>query len=168
MSGAAERRGELRHLLLLAWRNLARHRRRTVITMLALAFSIAVLIFMDSMLRGIDEESQRNLVWYETGSGRVVTRAQHDDLDRVALKHELVDYRRLAAALAESGNCQHAAHQLHRRDVLRRGLVADSASSPSIRPPTGRCSGCRTPCLPAAAYLEPGVPGLILACLDDR
>lgn len=66
MSGTAFRGGRSRpwrSLLLLAWRNLARHRRRTVITMLALAFSIAVLIFMDSMLRGIDQESQRNLVW---------------------------------------------------------------------------------------------------------
>ena len=103
MRGTSGRVGELGFLLLLASRNLARHRRRTVITMLALAFSIAVLIFMDSMLRGIDEESQRNLVWYETGSGKVVTRAQHDDLDQVALKHELVDYRRLASALADLG-----------------------------------------------------------------
>ena len=103
MSGTSGRGAELRFLLVLAWRNLARHRRRTVITMLALAFSIAVLIFMDSMLRGIDEESQRNLVWYETGSGKVVTHAQHDDPGQVALKHELVDYRRLASALANLG-----------------------------------------------------------------
>ena len=67
---------DLRFLLLLAWKNLSRHRRRTVITAGALAVSVAMFIFMDSMLRGIDTESQRNLVWYETGSGRVVSAAQ--------------------------------------------------------------------------------------------
>ncbi len=95
------RRRDLAFLLMLAWRNLSRHRRRTVITMLALAFSVAVLIFMDSMLGGVDQESQRNLMWYETGSGRVVTRAQAEDLDQVALRHELVDYRPLTVALNE-------------------------------------------------------------------
>ena len=74
-------RGDLKFLLRLAWRNLSRYRRRTAITMAALGFGVAVLIFMDSMLGGIDQESQRNLVWYETGSGKVVARAQLQDLD---------------------------------------------------------------------------------------
>ena len=94
---------DLRFLLLLAWKNLSRHRRRTVITAGALAVSVAMFIFMDSMLRGIDTESQRNLVWYETGSGRVVSAAQYRDLRKVELEHEIVDYRPLGAWLSERG-----------------------------------------------------------------
>ena len=101
--GTPRRGGDARFLLRLAWRNLSRHRRRTAITTVALAFGVAVLIFMDSMLGGIDQESQRNLVWYETGSGRIVTRAQFENLDQVALKHELVDYRPLTQALSAQG-----------------------------------------------------------------
>ena len=161
MSGAAERRGELRHLLLLAWRNLGRHRRRTVITMLALAFSIAVLIFMDSMLRGIDEESQRNLVWYETGSGRVVTRAQHGDLDRVALKHELVDYRRLAAALAELGIANTPRISFTGEMFFGEGSLPISLIA--IDPATdGAVFRLQDALLAGGGRLEAGVPGLIL------
>ena len=164
MSGAAFRGGRSRpwrSLLLLAWRNLARHRRRTVITMLALAFSIAVLIFMDSMLRGIDQESQRNLVWYETGSGRVVTREQHDDLDRVALKYELIDYAGLGAALTELGIA----------NTPRIGFTGEmffgEGSLPirliAIDPATdGAVFRLRDALLAGSSYLEPGSPGLML------
>jgi len=161
MSGAALRGGELRLLLLLAWRNLARHRRRTVITMLALAFSIAVLIFMDSMLRGIDQESQRNLVWYETGSGRVVTREQHDDLDRVALKYELIDYARLGAALTELGIANtprigFAGEMFFGEGSLPIRLIAiDPAAD-------GAVFRLRDALLAGSGYLEPGSPGLML------
>ena len=161
MRGASGRVGELGFLLLLASRNLARHRRRTVITMLALAFSIAVLIFMDSMLRGIDEESQRNLVWYETGSGKVVTRAQHDDLDQVALKHELVDYRRLASALADLGiantpRISFVGEMFFGEGSLPIRLIA-------IDPATdGVVFRLQDTLLAGSEYLESGSPGLIL------
>ena len=161
MRGASGRGGELKFLLLLASRNLARHRRRTVITMLALAFSIAVLIFMDSMLRGIDEESQRNLVWYETGSGKVVTRAQHDDLDQVALKHELVDYRRLASALAGLGiantpRISFVGEMFFGEGSLPIRLIA-------IDPATdGAVFRLQDTLLAGSEYLESGSPGLIL------
>ena len=161
MRGASGRVGELGFLLLLASRNLARHRRRTVITMLALAFSIAVLIFMDSMLRGIDEESQRNLVWYETGSGKVVTRAQHDDLDQVALKHELVDYRRLASALADLGiantpRISFVGEMFFGEGSLPIRLIA-------IDPATdGAVFRLQDTLLAGSEYLESGSPGLIL------
>ena len=159
--------GNLSFLLLLAWRNLARHRRRTVITMLALAFSIAVFIFMDSMLRGIDEESRRNLVWYETGSGRVVTRAQRDDLDRVALKHELVDYRRVASALADLGiagtpRVSFTGELFFGEGSLPLRLVAiDPATDGSVFSAAGR-TACRQR-LPGAGHARPH-PGR----LDDR
>ncbi len=161
MRGASGRGGELGFLLLLASRNLARHRRRTVITMLALAFSIAVLIFMDSMLRGIDEESQRNLVWYETGSGKVVTRAQHDDLDQVALKHELVGYRRLASALADLGiantpRISFVGEMFFGEGSLPIRLIA-------IDPATdGAVFRLQDTLLAGSEYLESGLSGLIL------
>lgn len=93
----------LKFLVLLAWKNLGRHRRRTAITAAALAASVALFICMDALLRGIDQESQRNLVRYETGTGRVVSSAQYRDPRRVELRHEIVDYRAVSAWLNERG-----------------------------------------------------------------
>ena len=161
MTAASGRGAGLGYLLLLAWRNLARHRRRTVITMLALAFSIAVFIFMDSMLRGIDEESQRNLVWYETGSGRVVTRAQYDDLERVALKHELIDYGGVRAALAELGVASTPRIGFSGEMFFGEGSLPIQLIA--IDPATdGEVFRLRDTLLAGSGYLEPGSPGLIL------
>ena len=154
-------RGDVRFLLRLAWRNLSRHRRRTLITTVALAFGVAALIFMDSMLSGIDQESQRNLVWYETGSGRVVTRAQLEDLDLVALKHELVDYLPLAEVLSARGVANTP------RIEFVGELFAGEGSLPirliGIDPDTDeRVFRLRNSLLPGSSYLQAGIPGLIL------
>lgn len=58
-------------LLKLAVRNLMRHRRRTVITAVAIGAGLGIYIFLDAFLLGAELESQRNLVWYETSSARV-------------------------------------------------------------------------------------------------
>lgn len=56
----------------LAFLNLTRHKRRTFITAFAIAIGILMFIYMDSMLLGADQESVRNLKWYETSSGRIL------------------------------------------------------------------------------------------------
>lgn len=66
-------------LITLAWKNLFRYRRRTIITSIAIAFGIALFIFMDSWLIGADRESQRNLVQYETSSIRLMTKDYWDE-----------------------------------------------------------------------------------------
>lgn len=154
-------RGDTKFLLRLAWRNLSRHRRRTVITTVALAFSVAVLIFMDSMLGGIDQESQRNLVWYETGSGKVVTSAQLEDLDQVALKHEVVDYVPITNALSERGIANTP------RISFIGELFFGEGSLPirfiAIDPGTDEAVfRLRDALLPGGSYVETGMPGLIL------
>ena len=148
-------------LLRLALRNLGRHRRRTAITAAALAAGIALFVFMDSMMRGMDSESQRNLVWYETGSGRVVSSAQHADLERPELKHEMVEYRPLLAALIERGVA--AAPRIRFTGELFFGEgslpVRLIGIDPVLDPEVFRLPGS---VLPGGAYLEPGVPGLLL------
>ena len=61
----------MKFLFHLAVRNLFRHRRRTVITAVAIGVGLGIYIFLDAFLLGAELESQRNLVWYETSSARV-------------------------------------------------------------------------------------------------
>ncbi|MDE0220130.1 MAG: FtsX-like permease family protein [Spirochaetaceae bacterium] len=148
-------------LVRLALRNLGRHRRRTAITAAALAAGIALFIFMDSMMRGMDSESQRNLVWYETGSGRFVSDAQHADLERPELKHEMVEYRPLLAALIERGvaaapRIRFTGELFFGEGSLPVGLIG---IDPELDPEVFRLPGS---VLPGGAYLERGVPGLLL------
>ena len=152
---------DLKFLLRLAWKNLGRHRRRTAITAGALAVSVAAFIFMDSMLRGVDRESQRNLMRYETGAGRVVSAAQYRDLRRVELRHEIADYPALSAWLRERG-VVHAPRVTFDGELFFgegslpvRLVGIDPATDPQV-------FALPESVLPGGEFLSPGTPGLLL------
>lgn len=152
---------DLKFLLRLAWKNLGRHRRRTAITTGALAASVAAFIFMDSMLRGIDQESQRNLVRYETGSGRIVSAAQYRNLRRVELQHEIIDYPALSAWLRERGVVNTARVTFGGELFFGEGSLPlrlvgiDPATDPQV-------FALPESLLPGGEFLSPGLPGILL------
>jgi hypothetical protein len=85
-------------LPLLAWKNLSRYRKRTIITASAIAFGLAVYIFMDGWLKGAEIESERNLVLYETSAARVLTRDYWAEHDRMPLASAIEDPARSSLA----------------------------------------------------------------------
>jgi len=62
-------------LITLAWKNLSRYSRRTIITASALAVGLGLFILIDSMLLGAGRETELNLIRYDTG----VAQIQHKD-----------------------------------------------------------------------------------------
>ena len=61
----------MKFIFTLAMKNLARYKRRTAITAIAIALGLMMYIIVDSMLLGVEQESVRNLIWYETSSVRI-------------------------------------------------------------------------------------------------
>ncbi len=55
-------------ILILAWRNVFRHTRRTMITAAAISVGLAVMIFMDTMMNGVNNMASRNIIDFETGA----------------------------------------------------------------------------------------------------
>ena len=90
-------------ILSLAWKNLSRYRRRTVITAIAIAVGLAIYILMDSILVGAAEESERNILWYETGSGKVVTDEYRKDPDLLSLRDPVENPEAVRRELSELG-----------------------------------------------------------------
>jgi putative ABC transport system permease protein len=78
-------------LVSLAWKNLSRYRRRTLITAGALAVGLLFFIFMDGWLQGAARESERNIIWYESGSAKVMTSEYLEDLKSMPIKHAIED-----------------------------------------------------------------------------
>ncbi len=90
-------------LVSLAWKNLSRYRRRTIITVVAIAFGIAMYIWVDSLLLGAERESERNLVWYETGAAKVMEANFWKNIDYLPLEYSFVPSKFLKDALSSSG-----------------------------------------------------------------
>jgi ABC-type lipoprotein release transport system permease subunit len=87
----------------LAWRNLRRHRRRTIITAGAVAVGLMMYIAVDSLLVGVEEESNRNLIWFETGAAQVMHEDYLSERDDRPLKYPVQDAREVENALEAAG-----------------------------------------------------------------
>lgn len=77
----------MKFLLSLAWKNLSRYKKRTIITAVALGVGISLFIFMDSMLIGVETESERNLILYETGSARIMDAGYWEKRDQLPVTY---------------------------------------------------------------------------------
>ena len=92
-----------RDLAAMALRNLARHKVKTIIPTLAVAISVALYIFMDAWILGMNLDSRRNIIAYEIGAAKVQTSAYFDKKDELPMYEGFAGWEEFAAALADAG-----------------------------------------------------------------
>lgn len=93
----------MKFIISLAFKNLTRYKRRTLITAGAIAFGLMMYIFIDSMLLGAEYESVRNLKWYETASARIYNSEYWDERYQHPLDINIEDPERIIGILEENG-----------------------------------------------------------------
>ena len=93
----------MKFLVSLAWKNLSRHRRRTLITALSIAFGLGLFIWIDAMLLGLNKESERNFRWFETGSGKVIRGEYEEEMKKGKLEYLIPDPSAVSALLEKRG-----------------------------------------------------------------
>lgn len=86
----------------MAFLNLARYKKRTMITAGAIAYGLLMLIIMRSLLTGIDSESITNLRLYETATGRIMVPGYWEDRETFPLEKSF-DPAMIEPLLAASG-----------------------------------------------------------------
>ena len=96
----------IKTLLILSWKNLKRHTKRTVITSSAISFGIALLIWTDGLLKWADNESKRNLIRYEFGNFIICTKDFKQDKDNFPV-NKVLNKRQInkIKSIAEKYNC---------------------------------------------------------------
>ena len=90
-------------LIKLSWKNLTRHKRRTIITALALAFGLMMYILMDSILIGLLNQSNTVLIDSETGHGKVITPEAFHDLKYLPLSNRVKDSGQIISVAEKLG-----------------------------------------------------------------
>lgn len=80
------------NLLKLAYRNLWRHKVKTILTSIAIVIGIVFYLFTDSWITGADLESRRNLVNYETGSAKIYSKAYFEKKDELPAYESFNNY----------------------------------------------------------------------------
>ncbi len=74
----------------LAFKNLIRHRNRTVVTAIIIAFAIFIFILMDSMIGGMTEMSYNNIIDYEAGHLQLVNQKYWEAEEELPLENLMV------------------------------------------------------------------------------
>ncbi|GHT85784.1 ABC transporter permease [Spirochaetia bacterium] len=108
----------------ISFRNLARHRVKTILTCIAIMVSVAMYIFVDGWLVGMNIESKRNIVNYEMGAAKLQTRAYLDLLDEKPMYENFAGWERYAAALDAAG------YDSAPRFVFSGALFSETGSAP--------------------------------------
>lgn len=90
-------------LIRLAWKNLWRYGKRTLITGVALAMGILMFIFLDSWLKGTVRDSELNLVRFETAAMRVTTAGFAAREELLPLDEAIPEADRWVTALRDAG-----------------------------------------------------------------
>lgn len=83
----------------LAFKNLARHRNRTLITAVIIAFAIFFYIVLDSLVGGMTEMSYQTIIDYEAGHLQVVNEAYWEEEEKLPLENLLPDEARIKDAI---------------------------------------------------------------------
>lgn len=93
----------MKFILSLSFKNLTRYKRRTLITAGAIAIGIMMFIMIDSMLKGAEYESVRNLKWYETSSVRIYDDEYWENRHQLPLDLNIPDAEAKVAKLESEG-----------------------------------------------------------------
>ena len=81
----------IRYLAGFAFRNLTRHKRRTVITAASLAAGLSLFILFDSLLTGLENDGTRSMIWYDTGALQVQDSGYWEEKDSLPLDRAIAD-----------------------------------------------------------------------------
>lgn len=90
-------------LVKMAFKNLFRHPRRTVITGIAIAVGVAGFILMDSLLLGWFSETERGYVEYEVASGRIVRDSWWEEREEFPLDELIEETSTVTSILEDLG-----------------------------------------------------------------
>ncbi|MDR1352854.1 MAG: ABC transporter permease, partial [Treponema sp.] len=83
----------------MALRNLARHKTKTVLTMVAVSVSVGLYICMDGWLTGMNIDSRRNIANFEIGAAKLQTGAYYAKKDDLPMYESFDHWEESAAAL---------------------------------------------------------------------
>lgn len=150
----------------LAAKNLFRHRRRTIITAGAVAVGLMMYITIDSLLAGAEQDSIRNLLWYETGSAQVIHDEYLAQRAERPLRYAIDQVHTIRARLHEAGFESAPRVVFNAELIVFQDPFAEDGSVNvtvyAIDPQSDDTVYRLRSALAAGRYLEPGEDGALL------
>ena len=112
-------------LIKLAWRNVRRNRRRTMITAMAIIVSVAMLILFNGLLTGFLGPTINNNVELETGHIKIYPRGYHEKAHTMPIDMHVNNYNELILVTEEVSEVEYVTPRIKASGTL----IANQASS---------------------------------------
>ncbi|TCL76398.1 putative ABC transport system permease protein [Hydrogenispora ethanolica] len=144
----------------LAFKNLLRHKRRAILTTLAIAFGIFYYIIFDSMMAGMDRESVQNMLNLEVGHIQVLPKAAAEEKS-VSLKHLIPNGRAVVGRIAKMPGISGVTPRLLFPVSLTTGLEELPLTGVGVDPQRD-AAVFRIPGYVAGRWLRPGEAAIVL------
>lgn len=109
-------------LIKLAFKNLLRHRNRTLITAYIIAFAIFFYIFLDSMIGGMTEMSYQSIIEYEAGHLQVINQEYQEEENELPLENLMVVDEQVLKVVAGVKGYQGSSVELNFKAMLNNGI----------------------------------------------
>ncbi|MBN2545449.1 MAG: ABC transporter permease [Spirochaetes bacterium] len=91
------------NILIIAFRNLFRHKVKSILTGIAIVIGVSLYIFLDAMLLGAHIDSERNLVNFETGAAKIYSKNYFENKEELPLYESFGNYEPIIKKLDEAG-----------------------------------------------------------------
>ncbi len=89
----------MKTIIKIAYRNLMRHKRRTVLTGVIISFGLWIFIFMDSVMSGLDRGSIDNMINLSTSAVKIHSKKFDEEKESFPLKYGLENIEKIKRAL---------------------------------------------------------------------
>jgi ABC-type lipoprotein release transport system permease subunit len=127
-------------VLKIAFRNLIRQKRRTLLSSVTIGFALMVFIAMNSLLTGMDKGAIDNMVHLSTGALSIYTKAYKEEKQTLPLNHGIDNYREIASVLHKDNRVAGTTKRTHFMGQLSNysetmpviGTVIDRVSDESV------------------------------------
>jgi putative ABC transport system permease protein len=106
----------------LAFKNLLRHRNRTLITATIIAFAIFFYILMDSMIAGMTEMSYQSIIDFEAGHLQLANREYWEEKDEFPLENLLIIDQEVLTTVGNLKDYQSSSVELNFLARLNNGI----------------------------------------------
>ncbi len=89
----------MKMILHIAWRNLMRNKRRTILSAVTIAVGMMYFAMMDTMMTGMDKGAVDNMIELSTGAVKIQTRKYEADQQSLPLEHGISDRKEISELL---------------------------------------------------------------------
>ena len=112
----------MKSLLKLAYRNVFRNKKRSIITLVGISVGLMAMVFGQGFMVGIGKQSEMNLIENETSHLKIFAEGYRDEQENLPLDISIESPEKLASEIEQIAHVQHATHRITLAVVLNNGI----------------------------------------------